>query len=79
MIWGRCSIRLEFGEGSSARCIASAAASSTSSARSVETLRTSNERIMRLTMRKIKRPRRMMKAKAEGERHEGLGRSVITN
>jgi len=63
MICGRCSIRLEFGEGNSARCIASAAASSNSSARSVETLRTSNERIRRLTRMKIKRPRRMMKAK----------------
>lgn len=58
--WGRCSIKLEFGEGSSARWIASAAASSNSNDKSVETLRIKNVTIRRLTTRKTKSPRRMM-------------------
>lgn len=61
MTCGRCSIRLEFGEGSSARWIASAEASSTSKDSSVKTLRTKNDRIRRLTTMKINTPRRILR------------------
>lgn len=61
MTCGRCSIKLEFGDGSSARWMASAEASSTNNDRSVKTLRSRKVMMTRLTTKKIKRPRRMMK------------------
>lgn len=61
MTCGRCSIKLEFGDGSSARWMASAEASSTSNDRSVKTLRSRKVMMTRLTTKKITTPRRMMK------------------
>jgi len=60
MIWGRCSIRLELGDGMSERWMASAEASSTRSVRRVKTLLTSSDMITRLMRIKTRAPRRMV-------------------
>ena len=60
MICGRCSIRLEFGDGSSARWMASADASSINSVRRVKMLRRIWNRMITLMTRKMVTPRRIM-------------------
>lgn len=77
MICGRCSIRLEFGDGSSARWMASAEASSIKRDRRVKTFRTTKVRIRSTTIRNIVTPRRMMKRRIcvrRDEREEGKRR-----
>lgn len=61
MTWGRRSMREEFGEGMSERRMASAEASSKRRVRRVKTERTRKAMMMKLTSRKMKTPRRMVK------------------